>query len=56
MGEVGGVSSIHETQTPAIDRARDTAHNQQGELLIHGRNGQLRERYSYGNDPFPPRD
>jgi hypothetical protein len=24
------------------------------ELLIHGRNGQIRERDSHGHDPFPP--
>ncbi|EGD1666955.1 DUF2188 domain-containing protein, partial [Escherichia coli] len=22
---------------------------------IHGRDGQIRERDSYGNDPFPPK-
>ena len=33
----------------------DIARNQQSELLIHGRNGQIRERDSFGNDPYPPK-
>ena len=47
-------TSVHSTQAEAIDRARDIAQNQQSELLVHGRNGQIRERDSYGNDPYPP--
>jgi hypothetical protein len=26
------------------------------EVVIHGRNGKIRDSDSYGNDPFPPRD
>lgn len=48
------VTSIHPTQGQAVERAREIAQNQQSELLIHGRNGRIRERDSYGNDPFPP--
>lgn len=48
-------TSMHDTQADAIDRARDIARNQQSELLIHGRDGQIRARDSYGNDPFPPK-
>ncbi len=48
-------TSVHETQAAAIDAARSIAQNQQSELLIHGRNGQIRERDSFGGDPFPPR-
>ncbi len=44
------------TQKDAISKARNIARNQQSELLIHGRNGQIRSRDSYGNDPFLPRD
>ena len=44
-------TSIHDTQAAAIDAARDIARNQASELLIHGRNGQIRDRDSYGNDP-----
>ena len=47
-------SSVHETQRGAIAAARQTAINQGSEMLIHGRNGQIRERNTYGKDPFPP--
>lgn len=46
---------ITETQREAIEVARGIARNQHSELFIHGRNGRIRERDSYGNDPFPPR-
>lgn len=48
-------TSVHETQRAAIDAGRQTARNQGTELLIHGRNGQIRERDSHGNDPNPPK-
>lgn len=48
-------TSIHNTQAEAIGRARSIAQNQQSEMLIHGQNGQIRERNSYGNDPYPPK-
>lgn len=48
-------SSVHRTQQEAIDQGRSVARNQCSELLVHGRNGQIRERDSYGNDPFPPK-
>lgn len=48
-------TSVHNTQAEAINRAREIAKNNQSEILIHGRNGQIRERDSYGNDPFPPK-
>ena len=47
-------TSFHETQEQAISRAREIARNQQAEMFIHGRNGRIRERNTYGNDPFPP--
>lgn len=43
------------TQKDAINRARDIAINQQSEVVIHRPNGQIRDKDSYGNDPFPPR-
>lgn len=48
-------SSIHSTQGEAISAGREIARNQKSELFIHGRDGKIRERDSYGNDPFPPR-
>lgn len=44
------------TQSEAIEIARNIARNQQSELVIHKRNGQIRDKDSYGNDPMPPRD
>lgn len=48
-------TSVHNTQREAIDAAREIAQNQESELFIHNRDGEIRERNSYGNDPFPPR-
>lgn len=49
-------TSLHDTQQEAIDAGREVARNQGGELLIHGRDGRIRERDSSGNnDPYPPR-
>lgn len=42
-------------QSEAIEIARDIAQNQGSELFIHNRHGQIRERNSYGNDPYPPK-
>ena len=42
-----------ETQGDAIRVARRIARNQKGELFVHGRDGRIRERRSYGNDPYP---
>lgn len=48
-------SSTHATQQEAIDAATRVARNQKTELYIHGRDGRIRERNSYGNDPRPSR-
>lgn len=53
-------SSSHKpTQGEAIDRAREIVGNSGGgEIVIHGRNGQIRDSdtVSPGHDPNPPRD
>jgi hypothetical protein len=49
-------TSHHDTQAAAIDAARDIARNQRSEVVIHDRQGRIRDRDSYGNDPNPPRD
>lgn len=48
-------SSVHENQQSAINAARQVSRNQGTELLVHGRNGQIRERDSHGKDPNPPK-
>ena len=50
------VSSIHRTQGAAINSARRTARGERSEVVIHGRDGQIRDKDSYGNDPCPPKD
>lgn len=46
---------ITETQSKAIELAKEIAQNQQSELFVHNRQGQIRERNTYGNDPNPPK-
>ena len=50
------LTSIHDTQAEAIAAAREIAINQGSEVVIHRRDGRIRDKDSYGNDPFPPRD
>jgi uncharacterized protein YdaT len=49
-------TSVHDTQREAAERAREIARNQQSEVVIHRRDGTIRDSDSYGNDPNPPRD
>jgi hypothetical protein len=48
-------TSVHQTQREAIETARDIARSQRSEMLIHGENGRIRERNTYGDDPYPPK-
>lgn len=45
------VTAVCNTQQECIARAREIAINQGSELLIHGQDGKIREKNSYGNDP-----
>ena len=49
-------TKVHKTQQEAIDHAKEIAKNQKAEFYIHGRDGKIRDKDSYGNDPLPPRD
>ena len=52
-------SAHRDTQSAAIERAREITHNAGGaEVVIHGRDGRIRDSdtVSPGHDPFPPRD
>jgi len=44
-----------QTQKEAINVARTIARKEQSELIIHGKDGQIRQKDSYGNDQFPPK-
>jgi len=48
------VGSTHDTQEEAIRAAIKRAKAAESEMLIHGRDGKIRERNTYGPDPFPP--
>ena len=52
----GRAGTRHDTQREAIDRARNQAVREKVEVVIHGRNGRIRDSDSYGNDPNPPKD
>lgn len=48
-------TKITNTQKEAIDAAKIIAQHQRSELIIHGRDGRIREKNSYGTDAFPPK-
>lgn len=43
------------TQEEAIQWAKGVAKNQKTELYIHGKDGKIREKNSYGKEPHPPK-
>ena len=45
------VTKKTKTQKEAIEEATEIAKNQESELFIHKKNGKIRDRNSYGNDP-----
>ena len=49
-------TAIFTTQAAAVARAKEIAIRQRSEMIVQGRDGKIRSRDSYGNDPFPPRD
>lgn len=48
-------TSVHTTQAEAWAEARQRARGSKGEAFLQGENGQIRERNTYGSDPFPPK-
>jgi hypothetical protein len=47
---------VFENKAAAVQYAREVAKKGHGELYVHGKDGTIKERRSYGKDPFPPRD
>jgi hypothetical protein len=43
------------TQLEAFYTAREIARKEHSELFVHGRNGRIRMKNSYGSDSFPPK-
>jgi hypothetical protein len=54
-GRVTPLSS-HKTQELARESAVPVAKENKSEVVIHGRDGKIRDKDSYGNDPYPPKD
>lgn len=44
-------ASLHESKERAVEVATKMAKRDQVELILHGADGQIQERSSYGNDP-----
>ena len=49
------VGFVASTQAEAVARARETARRTGAELVVHRRDGTIREKNSYGSDPHPPK-
>lgn len=50
------VSSVHDTQSEAIERGTEIAKIEKTELVIHRPDGRIRDSDSYGPDSNPPKD
>ena len=48
-------SRVFSTQAEAIQFGRSAAQKERTELYVHRKDGTIRERNSYGKDPFPPK-
>ena len=49
-------NGVFRRQADAIAHARELARSSRSELVVHGRDGRIRESDTYGRDPLPPRD
>jgi Uncharacterized protein conserved in bacteria (DUF2188) len=47
----GNIRSTHATQEEAIKQGRLLAEDESSELVIHSKDGRIREKDSHGNDP-----
>lgn len=48
--------STHRTKALADQQARPQAKKEKVELVIHGRDGRIQDKDSFGKDPCPPKD
>ena len=49
-------TKVYSTQKEAVTAGREIAKKKKAEFYVHGRDGRIREKDSYGNDPHPPKD
>ena len=43
--------AVFKTQSEAWEKAKSIARKERSEALLHGKNGAIRERNTYGHDP-----
>lgn len=48
-------SKVFETQKDAINYGRPIAREEKVEFIIKNKEGRIREKDSYSNDPYPPK-
>lgn len=48
--------STHHLKSTALNKGASIAKKNKVEHVIHGRNGRIQDKDSYGNDPCPPKD
>lgn len=46
---------VSETKKEAVGAGRKASKREQSELVIHDREGVIREKDSHGHDPYPPK-
>lgn len=51
----GRAAAVKGTQAEAWKLARRLAKERRGEAFLKGRDNKIRERNTYGHDPYPPR-
>jgi hypothetical protein len=50
------ITKVTSTQAQAIKIAREIAKNQDSEVVIHRKDGTIRDKDSFGKDTCPPKD
>ncbi|NLV44318.1 MAG: DUF2188 domain-containing protein [Candidatus Hydrogenedentes bacterium] len=48
-------SFIIENKQDAIEKGKELASKDRGQLIIHKQNGRIQEERTYGKDPYPPK-
>jgi len=51
----GRATKVLPTQKQAIETATGIAKVERSEVVIHRPDGRIRDKNSYGNDPYPPK-
>lgn len=55
-GRVSRASKHFDTQVDAIEWAKKATKTEGGEFVVHGKDGTIKRRDTYGADPNPSRD